>query len=140
MDDRPHNTDETMENQTQFDLNLAIRRWRAKLNQSPTVSSQSADELESHLRDSSIALESAGLSAEEAFMVAAKRMGTTVSLEEEYEKITPHSRKIVLGPHHWGVALVLLVLLVIFMSIAPLTPRGLDAAVPQAPPPSSLDR
>src|SRR5256885_5933975 len=30
---------------------------------------------------------------------------------------------------------VLLVLLVIFMTITPLTPKGLDAAVPQPPPP-----
>jgi biopolymer transport protein ExbD len=30
---------------------------------------------------------------------------------------------------------ILLVLLVIFMTITPLTPRGLDAAVPQPPPP-----
>ena len=32
---------------------------------------------------------------------------------------------------------VLLVLLVIFMTITPLTPKGLDAAVPQPPPPGS---
>ena len=32
---------------------------------------------------------------------------------------------------------VLLVLLVIFMTIVPLTPKGLDAAVPQPPPPGS---
>src|SRR5690242_21665270 len=30
---------------------------------------------------------------------------------------------------------ILLVLLVIFMTITPLTPKGLDAAVPQPPPP-----
>jgi|SRR5688572_19685712 biopolymer transport protein TolR len=32
---------------------------------------------------------------------------------------------------------ILLVLLVIFMTITPLTPRGLDAAVPQPPPPGT---
>jgi biopolymer transport protein ExbD len=32
---------------------------------------------------------------------------------------------------------ILLVLLVIFMTITPLTPRGLDAAVPQPPPPGA---
>src|SRR4029453_8317154 len=32
---------------------------------------------------------------------------------------------------------VLLVLLVIFMTITPLTPKGLDAAVPQPPPPGT---
>ena len=32
---------------------------------------------------------------------------------------------------------VLLVLLVIFMTITPLTPKGLDAAVPQPPPPGA---
>ena len=32
---------------------------------------------------------------------------------------------------------ILLVLLVIFMTITPLTPKGLDAAVPQPPPPGT---
>src|SRR4029453_19286478 len=32
---------------------------------------------------------------------------------------------------------ILLVLLVIFMTITPLTPKGLDAAVPQPPPPGA---
>ena len=32
---------------------------------------------------------------------------------------------------------ILLVLLVIFMTITPLTPKGLDAAIPQPPPPGS---
>ncbi|MBI2149604.1 MAG: biopolymer transporter ExbD [Acidobacteria bacterium] len=33
---------------------------------------------------------------------------------------------------------ILLVLLVIFMTITPLTPKGIDAAVPQPPPPGQL--
>src|SRR3989454_12470571 len=32
---------------------------------------------------------------------------------------------------------ILLVLLVIFMTITPLTPKGLDAAIPQPPPPGT---
>jgi len=35
---------------------------------------------------------------------------------------------------------ILLVLLVIFMTITPLTPKGLDAAVPQPPPPDELNK
>src|SRR5499425_1796833 len=34
---------------------------------------------------------------------------------------------------------ILLVLLVIFMTISPTTPKGLDAAVPQPPPPGQQD-
>ena len=35
---------------------------------------------------------------------------------------------------------VLLVLLIVFMVITPLTPKGLDALVPQPPPPDHLDQ
>jgi hypothetical protein len=127
-----------MENQTSFDMNLAIRRWREKLAQSPTVSRESLDELESHLRDSAMMLERSGLSAEEAYMIAARRMGPGGALEMEFEKMTPPPKSMVLGRHYFGVALILLVLLAIFMTIYPLTPRGLDADAPQAPPPGTL--
>ena len=127
-----------MENQTTFDMNLAIRRWREKLAQSPTVSRESLDELESHLRESAITLERCGLSAEEAYMIATRRMGPGGALEMEFEKMTPRPGSMALGLHYFGAALIVLVLLGIFMTIYPLTSRGLDAAVPQPLPPGTL--
>ena len=76
-----------MENPTSFDLNLAIQQWRETLAQSPAFRSENLDELESHLRDSTAVLQTRGLSAEEAFMVATKRMGKRGSLETEFGKV-----------------------------------------------------
>jgi hypothetical protein len=125
-------------NKTSFDMNLMIRQWREKLAQSTTVSRESLDELESHLRDSATELEQRGLSAEEAYMVAARRIGPSGALEIEFEKAMPPPRRMVIGRHYLGVSLVLLVLLLVFMTIYPLTPRGLDASVPQSPPPGTF--
>ena len=71
-------------------------------------------------------------------VASTRRMGPGGTLEMEFEKITPPPRSMVLGRHYLGVALMLLVLLVIFMTIYPLTSRGLDEAVPQPPPPGTL--
>lgn len=64
-----------MENSTAFDLNLAIQRWQNALAQSPALQSEHRDELESHLRDSVSELHAHGLSEEESFLVAVRRMG-----------------------------------------------------------------
>jgi hypothetical protein len=76
-----------MANETSFDLNLAIQRWRENLAQSPAFRSENLNELESHLRDSVGSLQAKGLTAEEAFLIAAKRMGTCKALEGEFGKI-----------------------------------------------------
>jgi hypothetical protein len=76
-----------MEATTSFDLNLAIQCWRKNLAQSPTFLKENLDELESHLRDSIAALQTRGLSSEEAFMVAMNRVGTGNSLVTEFGKI-----------------------------------------------------
>ncbi|HXS68633.1 MAG TPA: hypothetical protein VN761_07290 [Candidatus Polarisedimenticolia bacterium] len=76
-----------MENQTTFDLNHAIQRWRENLAQSPVFERENLNELESHLRDSITTLQSRGLSAEEAFMVATKRIGKSDALEKEFGKV-----------------------------------------------------
>ena len=57
MDDRSRNTQKIMENQTAFDLNQAIQRWRENLANSPAFRSENLNELESHLRDSISTLE-----------------------------------------------------------------------------------
>lgn len=87
MADGARNPDQAMENSSRFDLNEAIRSWRATLEVSPALRAETVDELESHLRDSAAALEAGGLSAEEAFLIACRRLGTSAALEREFGKV-----------------------------------------------------
>ena len=89
MDGSPRSPDETMENQTPFDLSGAIQAWRRNLAQSAAFRSADLDELEAHLRDAIPALEAAGLSSEESFLIASRRIGTRHTLESEFGKINP---------------------------------------------------
>jgi hypothetical protein len=70
-----------------FDLNLAIQHWRETLAQSPAFRSENLNELESHLRDSVASLQTRGLSEEEAFLIASRRIGDGKQLENEFGKI-----------------------------------------------------
>jgi hypothetical protein len=65
-----------MENETSFDLNAAIQRWRGQLAGSPSFRADDLEELESHLRDSVVSLQAKELSDEEAFLIAVRRTGT----------------------------------------------------------------
>src|SRR6185369_7844956 len=76
-----------METPPSFDLTRAIQQWRENLAQSPAFRSENLDELETHLRDSIGSLQTQGLSAEEALMVAAKRIGKGAVLETEFGKV-----------------------------------------------------
>jgi hypothetical protein len=76
-----------MENQTSFDLSDAIQRWRQNLAQSAAFHSADLDELEGHLRDAISALQASGLSSEESFLIASRRIGTRHTLESEFGKI-----------------------------------------------------
>jgi len=76
-----------METTTPFDLNRTIQRWRENLSQSAAFRSDNLYELETHLRDSIPALQLQGLSPEEAFVIATKRVGKGRSLETEFGKI-----------------------------------------------------
>ena len=76
-----------METTTTFDLNRAIQQWRENLAQSPAFRSENLDELETHLRDSIGSLQTHGLSAEEALIVASKRIGRLSCLEAEFGKV-----------------------------------------------------
>jgi hypothetical protein len=87
MDDRPRHTLKIMENQTSFDLNLAIRRWREDLARSAAFRSENLNELESHLRDSIDGLRTPQLSDEEAFLIASRRIGNAPRLEQEFGKV-----------------------------------------------------
>ena len=76
-----------MENQTSFDLNLAIQRWRAELAKSSGFSADDLDELESHIRDSESSLQAQGLTAEEAFLIAIRRTGSGDLLAAEFATV-----------------------------------------------------
>jgi hypothetical protein len=52
-----------------------IAEWRAYVARAPAVDGRDVDELEGHLRDQIAELDAAGLTADEAFLVAVKRMG-----------------------------------------------------------------
>jgi hypothetical protein len=63
-----------------------IAEWRAYVAKAPAVEGRDVDELEVHLRDQIVELAAAGLSADEAFLVAVKRMGDLDSLSREFAR------------------------------------------------------
>lgn len=63
-----------------------IAEWRAYVARSPGVNGRDGDELEAHLRDQIVELDAAGLAADEAFLVAVKRMGDLDSLSREFAR------------------------------------------------------
>src|SRR5262245_6841823 len=63
-----------------------IAGWRAFVMRTPAVDAHDADDLEAHLRDQIADLDAAGLSGEEAFLVAVKRMGALDSLSPEFAR------------------------------------------------------
>jgi len=66
-------------------LESQFAEWRAFVGRSPTVDSH-LDELEAHLRDQIADLSAAGLDADEAFLVAVKRMGSLDELSREFAR------------------------------------------------------
>ena len=76
-----------MENPATFDLSRRIEQWRENLAASPSFRGENLDELESHLRDSVATLQSRGLSADEAFLIATRRIGTDGALATEFSKV-----------------------------------------------------
>ncbi len=87
MADRSQNIDQIMENPTTFDLNRSIREWRETLEPSGAARANDLDELEHHLRDSIERLRAKDLSEEEAFFVAARRVGSPEILTREFAKV-----------------------------------------------------
>lgn len=80
-----------MENQTSFDLNAAVQRWRAGLARSSSFGMNDLEELESHVRDSEALLRAQGLSAEEAFLIAIRRTGSRDVLAAEFAAVNGSS-------------------------------------------------
>ena len=65
-------------------LERQIAEWRGYLNRRQAVRTVDIDELEDHLRDQVAALMDVGLKADEAFLVAVKRMGEIDALSREF--------------------------------------------------------
>src|SRR3954451_15994281 len=63
-----------------------IAEWRAYVAKAPAVNGRDVDELEAHLRDQIDELGAAGLAADEAVLVAVKRMGDLDTLSREFAR------------------------------------------------------
>jgi hypothetical protein len=67
-------------------LEAQIAEWRAYVGRAPAVDGRDVDELEDHLRDQIAELDAKGLSADEGFLVAVKRMGDLDALSREFAR------------------------------------------------------
>jgi hypothetical protein len=63
-----------------------IAEWRAYVENAPGVNGHDVDELEDHLRHQIAELNAAGLTADEGFLVAVKRMGAVEGLSREFAR------------------------------------------------------
>ncbi len=63
-----------------------IAEWRAYVESAPGVNGHDVDELEDHLRHQIAELNAAGLTADEGFLVAVKRMGDVDTLSREFAR------------------------------------------------------
>ena len=73
-------------------LEQQIDAWRAHLRGSRTIAASDAAELEDHLREQIASLSADGLSEDEAFLVAVKRMGAIDALTREFAR--EHSERL----------------------------------------------
>ena len=73
-------------------LEAQIMQWRAWLQRRPAIRTADVEELEGHLRDQVAALVDAGLAADEAFLVAVKRLGNLDSVSREFAR--EHSERL----------------------------------------------
>lgn len=70
-----------------FDLNRSLDQWRRQLQRGGQCLDEDIAELEEHLREEAQALEKLGLSSEEAFFLAARRLGRVDMLQDEFGKV-----------------------------------------------------
>jgi hypothetical protein len=70
-----------------FELEQAISDWRREMKRRGIKGAETLDELESHLRDDLEEQVRSGMQIQQAFDMARERVGTTASLETEFEKI-----------------------------------------------------
>src|SRR4030095_9434610 len=73
-------------------LEEQIAQWRTYVSRRQALHSPDVEELEGHLRDQLVALTEAGLTGDEAFLVAVKRMGSLDALSREFAR--EHSERL----------------------------------------------
>jgi hypothetical protein len=73
-------------------LEQQIAQWRDYLRRRRAINGSDVEELEGHLRDEVMVLTGAGLAADEAFLVAVKRMGSLDALSREFAR--EHSERL----------------------------------------------
>jgi len=76
-------------------LNASLGFWLERLTQSPHFRSENVTEMESHVRDSVSKLQCQGLSEEESFLIAIRRVGSVGKLEPEFAKVNRNPRNII---------------------------------------------
>ena len=85
-------------------LEEGIAEWRSYLRRRQAIHSVDADELEDHLRSQASALVEAGLTEDEAFLIAVKRIGELDALSREFAR--EHSerlwKRLVVAPDDGG--------------------------------------
>src|SRR5438034_11621416 len=85
-------------------LEEQIAQWRAYVRRRQGLHGSDVEELEGHLRDQLAALTDAGLTGDEAFLVAVKRMGNLDALSREFA--SEHSerlwKQLVMAPSDTG--------------------------------------
>jgi hypothetical protein len=77
---------------TTTSLEAQIEQWRAYLRRRQAIHAVDVDELEDHLREQVAGLVAAGLTTDEAFLVAVKRMGGLDALSHEFAR--EHSERL----------------------------------------------
>jgi hypothetical protein len=87
MDHGKSGAHEIMENNTEFDLTKSLGDWRRRATDVPALSEQNLRELEAHLKDSIAKLQNCGLSQEESFQIATRRLGSIETLGAEFGKV-----------------------------------------------------
>jgi hypothetical protein len=73
-------------------LEEQIAQWREYVRRRQALHGPDVEELEGHLRDQLVALTEAGLTGDEAFLVAVKRMGSLDALSREFARA--HSERL----------------------------------------------
>lgn len=83
-----------------FDLEGEIGTWRGRLASKGSLSKESLDELEGHLRDEIEDLSGKGLETDEAFLISAKRIGNLDALAREFGRGAAEElwKRLVLAP------------------------------------------
>src|SRR2546425_699453 len=72
-----------------FNLDEKMTAWRQSLLARETFTPDRVRELEAHVRDAITGLTCKGLSEDEAFWIATRRLGPTEALAAEFEKADP---------------------------------------------------